>query len=99
MRDIVKKEVEEEAKEQLQEEVLAAAKGQQQDDDEQYDTVPKIKLVYEGKHVKEFSVTGTLDGPNSRMIMENMTAHIEIRAKVTYSFKSEINRGAGEIKD
>ena len=99
MRDIVKKEVEEEAKEQLQEEVLAVAKGQQQDDDEQYDTVPKIKLVYEGKHVKEFSVTGTLDGLNSRMIMENMTPHTEIRAKVTYSFKSEINRGAGEIKD
>ena len=101
LRDIIEKEAEEEAKEQLQEEeeVLAAAKGQQQDDDEQYDTVPKIKLVYEGKCVKEFRVTGTLDGPNSRMIMDNMTPHTEMRAKVTDSFKSEINRGAGEIKD
>ena len=100
LRDIVEKEAEGEAKEQLQEEeVLAAAKGQQQDDDEQYDMVPKIKLVYEGKRVKEFRVTGTLDGPNSRMIMDNMTPHTEMRAKVTDSFKSEINRGAGEIKD
>ena len=101
LRDIVEKEAEEEAKEQLQEEeeVLAAAKGQQQDDDKQYDTVPKIKLVYEGKRIKEFRVTGTLDGPNSRIIMDNMTPHIEMRAKVTYSFKSEINQGAGKIKD
>ena len=38
---IVEKEAEEEAKEQ-----------QQDDNDEQYDTVAKIKLVYEGKSVK-----------------------------------------------
>ena len=40
LKDIVEKEAEEEAKEQ------------QQDDDEQYETVPKIKLVYEGIRVK-----------------------------------------------
>ena len=48
LKDIVGKEAEEkeeEAKEQQQEEVLAAAKEQLQDYDEQYDTVPKIKLV------------------------------------------------------
>ena len=41
LKDIVEKEAEEEAKEQ-----------QQDDNDEQYDTVAKIKLVYEGKSVK-----------------------------------------------
>ena len=41
LKDIVKQEAEEEAKEQ-----------QQDDDNEQYDTVPKIKVVYEGKRVK-----------------------------------------------
>ena len=46
LKDIVEKEVEEEE-----------AKQQQQDDNEQYDMVPKIKLVYEGKRVKEFRVT------------------------------------------
>ena len=35
------------------EEVLAAAKEQHKDD-ELYDTFAKIKLVYEGKCVKEF---------------------------------------------
>ena len=56
LKDIVEKEAEEEAKEQQQE--LPAATEQQQDGDEQYDTFPKIKLVYEGKHSKEFRVTG-----------------------------------------
>ena len=45
LKDIVEEEAEEEAKEQ------------QQDDDEQYDMVLKIKLVYEGKRVKELRVT------------------------------------------
>ena len=31
--------------------------------------------------------------------MANITPHIEIRTKVIYSFKSEINRGTGEIVD
>ena len=97
LKNIVEKEAEEEAKEQQQvEEELAAATEQQQDDDEQYDTVPKIKLVYERKRVKEFRVTN-LNGPNTKMIMDNITRHTEMRAKVIYSFKSVINRGAGEI--
>ena len=33
------------------------------------------------------------------MIMDNITPHIEMRVKVIYSFKAEIHRGAGEIKD
>ena len=83
LKDIVEKEAEEE----------------QQQDDEQYDTVAKIKLVYEGKHVKEFRVTGNLNTPNTKMIMGNITPHIEIRVKVIYSFKAEIRQGAGEIVD
>ena len=99
LKDIIEKEAEEEVKGQHQdeEEVPAAAKEQQQDDDEQYDTVPKIKLVYEGKRVKEFGVTGNVNKSNTKMIMTNITPHIEMRAKVIYSFKSEIHRGAGEI--
>ena len=46
----------EEAKDQRQ--GPAASKEQQQEDDERYGTVAKIKLVYEGKRVKEFRVTG-----------------------------------------
>ena len=59
----------------------------------------KIKLVYEGKRVKEFSVTGNLNTSNTKMIMANITPHIEMKTKVIYSFKSEIHRGAGEIVD
>ena len=104
LRDIAEKEAEreeptatnEEAKEQQQ--GPAAVKEQQQDDDERYDTVAKIKLVYEGKCVKEFRVTGNLNNSNTKMIMANITPHIEMRVKVIYSFKSVIYRGAGEIK-
>ena len=81
---------EEEVKGQQQE--LAATKEQQQDD-EQYDTVPKIKLVYEGKRVK------VLNKSNTKMGMANITPHIEMRAKVIHSFKLEIYRGGGEIGD
>ena len=99
LKDIVGKEAEEkeeEAKEQQQEEeVLAAAKEQLQDYDEQYDTVPKIKLVYDGRRAKEFRVTRNSNGPNTKIIMANITPHIEMRTKVIYSFKSEIHRGAG----
>ena len=59
----------------------------------------KTKLVYEGKRVKEFRVTGNLNGLNTKMIMANITPYIDMRAKVIYSFKSEIHRGADEIVD
>ena len=48
--------------------------------------------------MKEFSVTRNLNNPNTKMIMANITPHIEMRVKVIYSFKSVIYRGAGEIK-
>ena len=81
---------EEEVKGQQQE--LAAAKEQQQDD-EQCGTVPKIKLVHEGKRVK------VLNKFNTKMVMANITPHIEMRAKVIHSFELEIHRGGGEIVD
>ena len=84
LKDIVEKEEEE-------------AKEQQQDDDEQYHTVAKINLVYEGKRVRKFRVTGNSNKSNTKMIMANITPHIEMRTKVIYSFKSEIHRGAGDI--
>ena len=91
LKDIVEKESEEEAKGQQQEEeeVPGAAKEQQHDDQGQCDAVTKIKLVYQGKRVKEFRVTGNLNGVNTKMIMDNITPHIKMRAKVIYSFKSE----------
>ena len=54
--------------------------------------------MYEGKHIKQFRVTENLNGPNTKMIMANITPHIEMRTKVIYSFKSEIHRGGGVIK-
>ena len=107
LKDIVEKEAEEEEKQQEpaadkeeedQQQGPAAAKEQQQDDDdERYDTVAKIKLAYEGRRVKGFRVTGNLNNPNTKMIMANITPHIEMRVKVIYSFKSEVHRGVGDI--
>ena len=90
------KEEEEEAKEQRQ---GRPAVREQQGDDERYDAVAKIKLVYEGKRVKEFRMNGNLNNSNTKMSMDNITSHIEMRTKIIYSFKSEIYRGSGEIKD
>ena len=109
LKDIVEKEAEEEEKQQEpaadkeeedQQQGPAAAKEQQQDDDdERYDTVAKIKLLHEGRRVKGFRLTGNLNNLNTKMIMINITPHIEMRVKVIYSFKSVIYRGNGEIKD
>ena len=76
----------------------AAKEHQQQDDDEQYDTVAKIKLAFEGRRVIGFRMTGNLNNPNTKMIMANVTPHIEMKVTVIYSFKSVIYRVCGEIK-
>ena len=107
LKDIVEKEAE--GKEQQQEPAAAkeeeekrqgpaSAKEQQQDDNERYDTVAKTKLVYEGKRVKGFRVTGNLNNPNTKIIIAHITPHIEMRVKAIYSFKSVICRAVGEIK-
>ena len=62
------------------------AEEEQQQDDEQYNKVAKIKLVYLGKLAKEFKVTGNLNIPNTKMILHNITPHIEMRVKVICSF-------------
>ena len=99
LKDIVEKEADEEeqptaAKEEEEE---GAKEQQQDDDDEQYDMVAKIKLVHEGKRVNIFRVTGNLSRPNTKMIMANITSHIEMRVKVIYSFESVIYRSGGKI--
>ena len=78
---------------------LTEATDQQQDDDKQYDTVLKIKSVYEWIHVKEFKVEGSLNVVNARMIIANLTPHTGIRTRAIYSFKSEIDEVTGEIVD
>ena len=95
----MEKQAEEEEPEASKEEEEAKEQQDDDDDDEQYDTFTKTTLVYQGKRVKEFRVTGNLNRCNTRMIMDNITPHIEMRVKVTYSFKSVIYRGNGEIKD
>ena len=103
LKDIVEKEAEEEqqpaaTKEEEGQGPAAVAKEQQQDDDdEQCDIVTKIKLAFEGR-VKEFRVTGNLNRSNTKMIMANITPHIEMRVKVIYSFESVIYWGGGKIK-
>ena len=84
LKDITEKEAEEEEQpaaaneEEEKPQWSAAAKEQQQqnDDDEWYDTVAKIKLVREGKCVKEFRVTRNLNNSNTRIVMTNITPHI-----------------------
>ena len=99
---IVEKEAEEEeqaavVKEEEEQHQIPTAAEEQQQDDKRYDTVAKIKLVRDGNCVKEFRVTGNLNNANTRIIMANITPHIEMRVKVSYSFKSVIYQGDGEI--
>ena len=104
LKDIVEKEAEEEEQpaavkeEEAKEQQQGPSAAKEQQDDKRYDTAAKIKLVCEGKRVKEFRVTGNLNNPNTKIIMANITPHIEIRVKVIYSFKSVIYGGTGEIK-
>ena len=103
LKDIVGKEAEEEEQpaaakeEEEQQQESAAVQEQQQDVHERYDTVAKIKLVREGRRLKEFSVNGNLNDDNTRMILANITPHTEMSVKVVYSFKSVIYRGDGKI--
>ena len=53
----------------------------------------------EGKRVKVFRIRRSMNRDNTKIIMDNITQHIEMRTKVVYSFEAEIHRGAGEIVD
>ena len=90
-KDIVEKEEEEEKQPAVAKEEEDAREQQQaptaKGDDGRYDTAVIIKFVREGKRVAEFRVTGNLNNANTRMIMANITPHIEMRVRVIYSFK------------
>ena len=58
-----------------------------------------MKPVNEEILIKEFRTTSNLNGVNTKIIMTNLTQHIEMWTKVIYSFKSEIYRSASEIVD
>ena len=98
LKNIVKKEAEEEEKKPAADRVEEQEAKEQQQDDKQYDTVTKIKLLYERKRLKGFRVTRNLNRPNTKTIMASITRHIEMKVKVIYSFKSVIYRSDGEIK-
>ena len=53
----------------------------------------------EGKRVKVFRMTRSMNQDNTKIIMDKIMQHIEMRIKVVYSFEAEIHRGAGEIVD
>ena len=53
----------------------------------------------EDKRVKVFRITRSMNRDNTKIIMDKITQHIEMRTKVVYSFEAEIHRGAGEIVD
>ena len=85
LKDIAEKEAEKEEEsapvkeeKEKEEEEAKEQKDDDDDDDEWYDTVTQLKLVYEGNRVKEFRMTGNLNRANTRMIMDNITPHIEM---------------------
>ena len=43
-------------------------------------------------------MTGNLNNSSTKIIMANITPHIEMRVNVIYSFKSVIYRGGGKIQ-
>ena len=63
------------------------------------DIVSKIKLMFKEIYIKEFTVTGNLNGINTRIIIVTRTPHIEMRTEVINSFKSDIHQISGEILD
>ena len=48
--------------------------------------------------MKIFRVTGHLNRSNTKMIMVNITARIEMRVKVIHSFESVLSRDGGKIQ-
>ena len=48
--------------------------------------------------MKIYRVAGSLNKPNTKMIMANIAPQIEMMVKVFYLFKSVIYRSGGEIK-
>ena len=57
----------------------------------------RIKVIYSFK--TEIHLTGNLNSGKTRMIMSNITPHIDTRTKVIYPFKTETHKGTGKIMD
>ena len=87
LKDIVENAVKEEEEE-----------PQQQTKEEEQEAVIEL-TTKEGKRVKVFRITRSMKRDNTKIIMDKITQHIEMRTKVVYSFEAEIHRGAGEIVD
>merc|ERR1711911_67274 len=60
--------------------------------------VARMELHSNGAYVKEFRVTWNVNHISTRLIMDKITPHIEMRVKVVYSFSAEIY-GANDISD
>ena len=52
-----------------------------------------IELTKDGKKIKVFRITRSMNRDNTKIIMGKITEHIEMRTKVVYAFKAEIHRG------
>ena len=68
---------------------------QQTKEEEQEEQEAVIELTKEGKRVKVFQFTRSMNRDNTKIIMDKITQYIEMRTKVVYSFEAEIHRGAG----
>ena len=71
----------------------------QQQTKEEQEQEAVIELTKEGKRVKKFRITRSMNRDNTKIIMDKITQHTEMRTKVVYLFKAEIHIGAGEIVD
>jgi len=63
------------------------------------DLASHIDLVEDGQRVKRFQITGNLNHVATRLIMEKLSPHIDMRVKVIYSFKADVYRGGGEVAE
>ena len=81
------------------ENTAAKEEPQQQTEEKEEEQEAVIELAKDGKRVKVFRITRSMNRDNTNIIMDKITQHIEMRTKVVYAFKAEIHRGAGEIVD
>ena len=63
---------------------------QQTKEEEQQQQEAVIELTKEGTRVKKFLFTRSMNQDNTKIIMDKITQHIEMRTKVVYSFEAEI---------
>ena len=63
------------------------------------DLAARMDLVEEGARIRRFQITGNLNHVSTRLIMDKITPHIEMRTKVIYSFVADVYRGEGEITE